>query len=427
MLINKIASLINQSVTPFHAVATIANELRTAGSREVGEKEFWNLRVGSYHVKRNDSSIIAFHLPVKTPEKINIITAHSDSPVFKLKENPEIKKADYYISLNTEKYGGMIVSTWLDRPLGVAGRIFLMDQDGNVRSELIDMKDVSVVIPSLAIHFNPQANKGQELNLQKDMEPLGGIDASVVEEGLKAYVKEGEEIISSDLFLYNKDQANVWGVNGELFSAPRIDDLGSVYPALIGYIESVKADAEVINPEGHDINILAVFDNEEVDSMTKQGADSTFLRDVLLRIKEHYDLSEEAFQVLLSKSLIVSADNAQALHPNHMEKSDPVNRPLLNKGIVLKFNAEQKYASDGYSAAIFRSICKKYEIPVQNYTNRSDIRGGSTLGSILNSQISIPTVDIGLPQLAMHSAYETAGSKDFEFMKEFATAFYSNK
>jgi len=418
----RIASRIDGSPTAFQCVERIAQILSNHGSKEVSEQNLWDLKPGLYHVKRNDSSLIAFSLSEKKPESIRIVAAHCDSPCFKLKEAPEIEKEGYYISLNTEKYGGINIHTWLDRPLSIAGRVIAADSKGKLRSVTVDLKDDTLIIPSLAIHYAPELNDGARFDLQKDMLPLfackaeDGSKDSVNDRIRKDYLSDDEEIVGSDLYLYNKEKAILWGTDRELISAPRIDDLACVYTSLEGFLDAEK--------DENKLRILAVFDNEEIGSRTKQGAGSAFLPDVLRRIKGYYGFSEEELQVVLSKSLLVSADNAQAVHPNHGELSDPVNRPLLNHGIVLKLQAEQKYATDGYSAAVARIIARKKEIPVQVLTNRSDLKGGSTLGCIVDLTTSIPTIDLGMPQLAMHSAYETSGTGDLESMVRFISAFY---
>jgi len=413
---------IEKSPTAFHAVANLKAALAKQGFAELGEREEWQLEAGQgYYVTRNDSSLIAFCLPERKAEGFHILASHSDSPAFKIKESPEMAVEDVYLKLNTEKYGGMILSTWLDRALSVAGRL-AVEGKGGVETKLVNIDKDLCVIPSVAVHLNRDGNKGAEFNPQIDMLPLyadcreGKKKGALLKRAAKAAGVKQEDILGHDLFLYTREKGRIFGENGEFVLSPRLDDLQCVYAAGRAFLGSV--------PEKF-INVCAVFDNEEVGSGTKQGADSTFLEDVLQRIGEGLGLGRGEFLRLIAGSFLISADNAHGVHPNHPEKSDPTNRPYLNGGIVIKFHGSQRYATDAVSAAGMRRICGKAGVPCQTYANRSDIVGGTTLGNISTAHVSVSSVDIGLPQLAMHSAVETAGVKDTGYAVEAFKVFYS--
>ena len=415
----ELMSFLDKSPTDFHAISSIKKKLVASGYSELAESEKWELTEGGkYFVTRNDSSIIAFRVPRFNFTGFMISAAHSDSPAFKVKENPEIVE-NGYVKLNVEGYGGMLMAPWLDRPLSVAGRIIV--KNGNkYEVRLVNVDRDLLLIPNVAIHMNRDANKNQPWNAQVDMLPiLGSADETkgafmrIVAE--VAEVNE-DEIISHDLFIYARDKGKVWGGSDEYISAPNLDDLQCVYGCLEGFLGANNSSS---------VPVLAVFDNEETGSLTKQGADSTLLEDVLKRISLSCSKDEEGYYRAVSSSFMVSADNAHALHPNHPEKADPVNRPAINKGIVIKFNAAQHYTTDAVSCAVYRDLCESNDIPVQVFTNRSDSRGGSTLGNVSNAHVSLNTVDIGLAQLAMHSCYETAGAKDTKHLIDAMTIFYS--
>lgn len=410
---------IDHSPTCFHAVANMEEELERAGYQQLFEKNIWQIKAGGkYYVNRNGSAVIAFSIPQREQKGFHIVAAHSDSPCFKLKELPELAVEEHYLKWNVEKYGGMILSTWLDRPLSVAGRVVYKGPDG-LMTKLVNADRNVAVIPNVAIHMNRDMNKGIEYNPQTDMSPLaGGIKEK--DGYLSLLAKEAgvdaEKILGQDIFLYNRDKCSRLGLEGEYICGPRLDDLECVYAGLKALLQEEPADY---------INMLAVFDNEEVGSGTKQGADSSFLRDVFARIRGGLQLTEEKYQCMLAESFLISADNAHAVHPNHPEKTDSVNKPYLNEGIVIKYHGSQRYATDAYSEAVMKDICKEAGVPYQVYANRSDIAGGSTLGNILMSQVSMNTVDIGLAQLAMHSALETAGMEDLDYLIQALSMFYS--
>lgn len=412
---------IEKSPTCFHVAANLAETLEKLGFEELEETESWEIESGGkYFVTRNGSSLIAFQIPEGKPAGFHISAAHSDSPTFKVKESPEMTVENVYLKLNTEKYGGMILSTWLDRALSVAGRIVVKGKDG-LESRLVNIDKDLLVIPSVAIHMNREANKGVEYNPQTDMLPLYADCNDGKKKGLlrkrvaKAAGVKLEEILAHDLYLYTREKGRIIGDGGDFILSPRLDDLQCVYASAKAFAGST--------PQKY-IAVCAVFDNEEVGSGTKQGADSTFLEDTLWRIGESLGVSRSDFLRLVAGSFLISADNAHAVHPNHPEKADPTNRPYLNKGIVIKYHGSQKYATDAVSAAEMKRICDVAKVPCQTYANRSDIAGGSTLGNISTAHVSVSSVDIGLPQLAMHSAVETAGTRDTNYAVDAFRVFF---
>ena len=416
----QLLEFIENSPTCFHAVQAMTDILSAEGFTELKENQKWHIENGGrYFVTRNGSSLIAFTVPVQEMKGMHIIASHSDSPSFKIKENPELESEGHYIRLNVEGYGGMIRAPWFDRPLSVAGRVIVKDKaQGGFRSILVDIGRDLVMIPNLAIHMDRQINDSCKYNIQKDMLPIYG-DLSAKGTFMKliadtAGVPE-EEILGHDLFLYNTVERCVWGASGEFLSCSRLDDLQCAFASLKGFLAGKRQEYLAVH---------CVLDNEEVGSGTKQGAASTFLYDTLTRIHTSLGLSQEDYLIHLADSFMISADNAHAVHPAHTDKADPANRPYINGGIVIKFSASQKYCTDGVSAAIFRDLCQRAGVPVQTFVNRSDMAGGSTLGNISNTQVALNTVDIGLPQLAMHSPYETAGVKDTGYLIRAAEEFF---
>lgn len=415
----RLLHFLENSPTAFQAVDSIKEELEKSGFSRLQEGQRWVLKKGGkYFTTRNGSSLIAFRIPKRTPAGFMITASHADSPAFKIKTNPEIP-ADGYVKLNVEPYGGLLMYPWFDRPLSLAGRI-LVQNGSSLNAIHVHMKKDLFLIPSVAIHMNPEANNGHALNAQTDMLPVIGTEAAkgrlfrlIAEE---AGVKENT-IVAHDLYLYIREAGRVWGACDEFISAPHLDDLQCSYANLHGFLQAES---------GNSIPVMAVFDNEEVGSLTKQGAGSTFLEDTLLRISEGVGLAPEQYRMLLASSFMISADNAHAVHPNHAEKSDPINRPHMNRGPVIKYNANQHYTTDAISAAVFKMLCRNLNIPFQEFTNRSDMRGGSTLGAISNAHVSLHTVDIGLAQLAMHSCYETAGVKDTGYLIRILARFFAS-
>lgn len=407
---------ISKSPSVFHVVRHIKAALLYAGFTEIREEDSWQIkRGGKYVVTRNGSALIAFSAPEDGGNAFKITAAHCDSPTFKIKENPEMRDGKY-TRLNIEGYGGMIMSTWLDRPLSAAGRLFVKD-NGQIISKLVSLDHPALLIPSVAIHMDRTVNSGHAWNIQNDLLPLYSTDGSAdfMETLAQAAKVKAADILGHDIFLYSCAPGILWGPQHEFISSPRLDDLQCAFATFRGFTNGKKQ---------KDISVYALFDNEEVGSGTAQGAGSTFLTNTISRLTLSLGRSYDEIQAMLAKSFMISADNGHAVHPNHGEYADPVNAPVLNGGIIIKFNASQKYSTDGYSAAVFRDLCLKADVPVQTYTNRSDIPGGSTLGNISNTKVAVPTVDIGLPQLAMHSSYETAGAKDTEYLVKAVSYFF---
>jgi len=409
---------IADSPTAFHAVETIGKMLNSAGYQHLHEGKNWELVPGGkYYVTRNQSSLIAFRIPEFCTDGFLITASHSDSPTFKLKACMENDAFGKYTRLNTESYGVMIYSTWLDRPLSVAGRVVL-SKDGNITCRNIKIDRDLVLIPNVAIHQMRSHNTGFTYNAAVDLVPLfGGKDASLLNILSAELQAAPEEIADTDLYLYNRTPGTIWGADNAFFSSPRIDNLQSAYGTLLGFLYPNTANKKTGIP------IYSIFDNEETGSATKQGAGSGFLADTLKRICENLG---KDFRQMAASSFMLSADNGHAKHPNHPELSDSSNCPHMNEGVVIKYNAAQKYTTDAFSAAIFREICRRADVPVQIFHNRSDMAGGSTLGSISNTQAAMYTVDIGLAQLAMHSSYETAGCADTEYLIRACASFYAS-
>ncbi len=417
----ELIDFIKKSPSCYHVIHNIAAELEEAGYEQLNEAKEWTLHKGGrYFVTRNQSSLIAFTLPEETLGGFLICASHSDSPTFKLKSNYEMTVDDRYLKLNVEKYGGMICSTWLDRPLSVAGRVVVNRGDG-IESVLVNLDRDLCLIPNLAIHMNRQINEGYAYNAQKDMLPLlgEGIAKGKLKELLvEAAGVEEEALLGYDLFLYLREDGRIWGAEQEFYSSPKIDDLQCAFASKEAFLQAENTGMS---------KVLAIFDNEEVGSGTKQGAKSTFLSDVLARIQEGLSLTKGESIRQIASSMMLSADNGHALHPNHTDKADPTNAPRLNGGVLIKYNANQKYTTDGIAEALFKKLLQKEEIPYQEYTNRSDIAGGSTLGNLSNEKISLNTVDMGAAQLAMHSAYETGGTKDTLSLVDGIRIFYESR
>ena len=418
----ELIDFIKNSPTAFHAIDNISKRLKENGYEELLEGRRWDIKAGGkYFVTRNNSSIIALNIGTKLDNyNFNVAASHSDSPTFKIKENAEIEVRGKYTKLNTEGYGGMLCSTWFDRPLSIAGRVLVKEDDTYV-TKLVDIDRDLVMIPNVAIHMNRKINDGYAYNKQVDMLPLFGGSESKPGDFNKLIAEklgvEEETIYGSDLYLYNRMAPSIWGANEEFISSPKLDDLQCAFTSLEGFLKGSNEQS---------INVFACFDNEEVGSGTKQGAESTFLADVLQRVNTGLGKEQEDYYRALASSFMLSADNAHAVHPNHPEKTDVNNCVYMNEGIVVKSHAGQKYTSDAVSIAIFIGFCEKANVPVQFFANRSDAAGGSTLGNIAMSQVSMNGVDIGLPQLAMHSSYETAGIKDTYYMVKVMEEFFNS-
>lgn len=408
---------IAKSPSTFHAVRGIKAALLYAGFTEIREEDTWQIeKGGKYVVTRNGSALMAFTVPQEGAEAFHITASHCDSPTFKIKEDPEIADGPY-VKLNVEGYGGMIMSTWLDRPLSVAGRL-LVTENGHLAEKLVAIDGTMLVIPSVAIHMDRSVNQHKEWKVQKDMLPLYGMTGAKTPfmDVIAAAAKvKAEDILAHDLILYSRVPGTIWGEEREFISSPKLDDLQCAFACFRGFTQGQKEKY---------ISVYALFDNEEVGSATSQGAGSTFLANTLERLARSLGYSYDETMAMIARSFMISADNAHSVHPNHPEYADPVNRPVINGGIVIKYSAAQKYATNAFSAAYFKKLCKDHDIPTQTFTNHSDNPGGSTLGNISNTVIAMPTVDIGLPQLAMHSSYETAGVKDTAYLVDAVTNFY---
>lgn len=408
---------IAKSPSTFHAVRGIKAALLYAGFTEIREEDTWQIeKGGKYVVTRNGSALMAFTVPQESAEAFHITASHCDSPTFKIKENPEIADGPY-VKLNVEGYGGMIMSTWLDRPLSVAGRL-LVTENGHLAEKLVAIDGTMLVIPSVAIHMDRSVNQHKEWKVQKDMLPLYGMTGAKTPfmDVIAAAAKvKAADILAHDLILYSRVPGTIWGEEREFISSPKLDDLQCAFACFRGFTQGQKEKY---------ISVYALFDNEEVGSATSQGAGSTFLANTLERLARSLGYSYDETMAMIARSFMISADNAHSVHPNHPEYADPVNRPVINGGIVIKYSAAQKYATNAFSAAYFKKLCKDHDIPTQTFTNHSDNPGGSTLGNISNTVIAMPTVDIGLPQLAMHSSYETAGVKDTAYLVDAVTKFY---
>ncbi len=417
---NGLLTFIGRCPSAFHTVHTIGEQLEQAGFVCLPESEHWEIEPGGcYYTTRNGSSIIAFRIGKElTDYHFQLCASHSDSPSYKIKNEAELDGPGEYLRLNVEAYGGMIDSTWFDRPLGVAGRV-LVRKDDAIVSELFAPDQDVLLIPNVAIHFNREINNGYKYNRQVDLCPLfsagelkkGAFDAWIAQQ----LAVRTTDLMAKDLFLVNRQTGVIWGVKDEFISSPKLDDLQCAYASLQAFLQA-----------GNDrvVNVYCCFDNEEVGSNTKQGAMSTFLTDVLERINAGLGRTREEYLQAQARSYLVSCDNAHAVHPNHPQKTDAENCVWMNRGVVIKESANQKYTTDAFSRAVFAQICELADVPVQAFANRSDSAGGSTLGNLSNTQVSLHAVDIGLAQLAMHSSYETAGVSDTEYMIRALQMFY---
>ena len=413
----ELMNFMNNTPNAYYCVHNLKQMLEANGFEEIYENENWDsLKTdGKYFVSRNDSSLIAFKMN-ENKEKVgfNIVAAHTDSPSFTIKPNADMFD-NMYLKLNISGYGGMINYSWLDRPLSVAGRAITVT-NGVYEKQLVNIEKDLLTIPSQAIHINRDVNHKNELNPQVDMLPIMSLSnekrlEDIIRENLESQGKKVDKICDYDLNLYNREQARMVGANDEFILAPRLDDLAGLFPAVQGFIDSNNENS---------INVLCAFHNEEIGSLTEQGADSTFLIDILTRITNALDI--DVF-ITLSNSIMVSSDNAHAIHPNALAKSDPTNRVLLNKGIVIKHHIN--YTTDAVTSSLFKGICDKAKVPYQDFACRADMQCGSTLGGISQSHVSIDSIDIGLPQLAMHSATETMGTKDITYMYKALLEFYN--
>lgn len=416
-----------KSPSAYQAVKTIRERLESEGFSEIKESDTWNLKSeGKYYVTKNDSALIAFRVGTEDVENsgFKIIGAHTDSPGFRIKANPEIIAEKTYLKLNTEVYGGPLLYTWFDRPLGLAGKVTIKGSNllkPEVR--LVNIDRPLLVIPSVAIHMNRGVNEGFAVNKQKDTLPLIGLINDTFEKDnflLSVLAKElgieTKDILGFDLGPYEVVKGNIGGVNNEFISSGRLDDLWMVYAGIVGLVDSKNTKST---------NVMVCVDNEEIGSHTAQGADSALILNILERISIALGKNREGLHKALANSIMISADLAHAVHPNAEEKHDPTNRPVMGAGPVLKTAASGSYSTDSYNAAIFDGLCKACNVPYQTFFNRSDVRGGSTIGPMAGSRLTIPVMDMGAPLLSMHSVRELATVIDNYYTVKLFTEFYN--
>lgn len=409
--IEALKGFLDEAHSVYHALNAICRQLQQQGYTRLAEEADWDLVPGGkYYLTRGGTAVVAFRIPRQKPTGFLMSASHSDRPTFKVKEHFELAGASTRVAV--ERYGGMLMHTWLDRPLSIAGRVAVETQDG-VQTKLVDIDKDLLLIPNLAIHMNRQVNEGYKWNPAVDMLPLAGTKEAAGKLEQLLSQQAGGEILGHDLYLYVRQKTSIWGAADEYISAPALDDLECAWGCTQGFLKAQDSRA---------IPVLCVFDSEEVGSGSVQGAASTLLYQVLERIcrKRELDLNR-----MLAQSFMISADNAHGVHPNHPEFADPSNAPVLGGGVVLKHNANLSYCTDGVAAAIFRKVCRKAGVPVQSYYNRADLPGGSTLGRISLGQVSVPTADIGLAQMAMHSCYETGAVVDAVYLEDAMAAYYS--
>ena len=419
---DELIAFLNESHNEYLAANLIRMILSKSGFKEIKENEAWNLKENSkYFFLRNGNSLVAFVTPYRLNKSdfyYKIISSHLDSPALKLKENPAVC-TNFYEKWKVEVYGGLINSTYVDRPLGLAGRLIVKTKNG-LETRIVDTKKAVAIIPNVAIHQNRNINNGFIYNPQVDLLPLAGTGekAHYFDEIISSFLKDDEELVSYDLYLYNFDKAQYVGFNDDLICGQKEDDLSSAFLSLKALVDNET------NYNETGIKVAAFFNNEETGSLSFSGADSDLLKSTLKRIALSFNVKESEYFAAIKKSFVLSADNGHAIHPNHPEMSDDKNLCLLNKGILLKFNSNMAYTSDAFTSAFVKTLCKENNIPYQVFFNRSDVRGGSTLGNISISQESILTADIGMPQLAMHSSFETIGSEDTKHMFNLMSSFY---
>lgn len=411
--IKNFMSFLDSSPSAYHTAYNLVRMLREAGYEMLPEHEDWTLlKGGKYFMIRGGTTLVAFRMPTQMPTGFMISACHTDRPTFKVKENCELK-GSVYTRLSTERYGGMLISPWLDRPLSVAGRVMVETEEG-VKARLLNIDRDLMLIPNVAIHMNRGVNDGYKWNPAVDTIPLLGSAESAGKFWDLVEKEAGGRVLGHDLYLYIRQKASVWGVENEYLSSAALDDLACAWGCIRGFLTA---------EDKNTVPVLCAFDDEEVGSNSPQGAASSLLENTLRRICNALDLNH--FR-MLAQSFMVSADNAHAIHPNHPEYADPANAPVMGGGVVLKFNAAQRYTTDGVSASIFRKICMRENVPTQTYCNRADIPGGSTLGHISLTHVSVPTVDIGLAQLAMHSTYETIAVSDVAHLENAMRLYYSS-
>lgn len=423
----QLLNFINKSKTAFQGAYEVKNILDQNGFTEIKESDCWNLSKGDKHyIMKNDSAIIAFEVGRGEIEEdgFRLIGAHTDSPGFRIKPSAEIKVENNYLKLNTEVYGGPILSTWFDRPLSIAGRVTLKsDNVFKPETRIVDVNNPVLIIPNIAIHMNRSVNEGYEFNKQKDVLPLLTLCNEKLEKDnyllnllAETLNVEVAEILDFDLFLYEYAEGTVVGLNEELISCGRLDDLWMVFAGLKALTESNNIKST---------KVLVALDNEEIGSLTSQGANSSILETILERIALGLNKDREGFRRALSNSVMISADLAHAIHPNYTEKCDPTNKPVLGGGPVIKVAASGSYSTDSFASGIFKGICEKAGVPCQVFVNRSDMRGGTTIGPITAAKLNIPVIDMGAPLLSMHSIRELASVKDNEYTIKAFTEFFN--
>ena len=425
-LAKELIEFVNESPTAYHATSTVKNILDKSGYKELKEIEKWNINKGEkYYLIKNDSALIAFEIGTGEIEEegFRLIGAHTDSPTFKIKPKSEMIVENKYVKLNTEVYGGPILSTWFDRPLSLAGRVTIKGNSPlKPLTKLVNVNKPLLIIPNLAIHMNRNVNEGYAINKQKDTLPLLGFINSELEKGdyLISILEEElgvskSDILDFDLFLYEYEKGCLLGANEEFISSSRLDDLWMVFAG-------IKAIAET--EENKATKVMICIDNEEIGSLTSQGANSSLLRTILERITLALGKNKEDYFRALSNSVMISADLAHAVHPNQSEKHDPTNRPLLGEGPVIKIAASGSYSTDSYTSSIFQELCNSVNVPYQKFVNRSDVRGGTTIGPITSADLSIPVIDMGAPLLGMHSVRELAAVIDNKYTIDVFKRFY---
>ncbi|MGG7178145.1 M18 family aminopeptidase [Clostridium paraputrificum] len=426
-LAKELIDFISKSPSQYHGANTVKVMLDKEGFKELKESEKWKLaKGGKYYVMKNESAVIAFEIGQGELEEdgFRLIGAHTDSPTFKIKPNAEMKTENHYVKLNTEVYGGPILSTWFDRPLSIAGRVAIKGASPiKPEVKLVNIDKPLLIIPNLAIHMNRNVNEGYAYNKQKDTLPLlGFVNERFENEGYLINLISDtlgvskEEIIDFDLFLYEYEKGCLLGMDEEFISSSRLDDLWMVFAGIKALIDS---------KESKSTKVMVCIDNEEIGSLTAQGANSALLKTLLERVALALGKDKEDFFRALSNSIMVSADLAHAVHPNQSEKHDPVNKPLLGEGPVIKIAASGSYSTDSYSSAIFQSICNSAGVPFQKFVNRSDVRGGTTIGPMSAADLCIPVVDMGAPLIGMHSVRELAAVKDNTYTVKAFTEFYN--
>lgn len=424
---SELLDFINKGKTAFQSANELKVILDKEGYAEIKEEDNWDLKKGGkYYITKNNSAVIAFEIGTGEIEKdgFRLIGAHTDSPGFRIKPNPEMLVEGHYLKLNTEVYGGPILSTWFDRPLSIAGRVTLKGESPFApKVRLLDINRPILIIPNLAIHMNRVVNEGYEFNKQKDVLPLLTLvqDKLEKDEYLIKLISEilsveASDILDFDLFLYEYAEGMTFGFNDEFISCGRLDDLWMVFAGLKALISSNPIKAT---------KVLVALDNEEIGSLTSQGANSAILETILERIALGLKKERQDFKRALSNSIMISADLAHAIHPNYTEKCDPTSKPMLGKGPVLKIAAGGSYSTDSYASAVFKEICVKANVPCQVFVNRSDLRGGTTIGPISASKLNIPVIDMGAPVLSMHSVREMAAVVDNEYTIKAFTKFFS--